>query len=62
MKSEVEKAIRWAGGKTWLAVKAGVGERAVGTWSLEGRMPKTPALLLQCLSKGKLKADRLVKP
>ncbi len=62
MKAEIEKAVKWAGGKTWLAARCGVGDRAVGHWCQDGKMPKTPALLLNLLSKGKLKVERLTRP
>lgn len=62
VKTEVEKAIYWAGGMTQLAVRCGVSERSVSNWKAKGFAPATAALLIQSLSRGKFKAARLTKP
>lgn len=68
MKIEVLKAVAWAGGSAKLAIRCGVSERTVLGWVANGRMPMTPALLIEELCKSdphyrtlgpKLRAERL---
>lgn len=62
MKSEVEKAVRVAGGKAALAALAGVSERTVDNWRARGGMPATRASLLERLLRGAVRARRLLVP
>jgi hypothetical protein len=61
MKSEIDKALAWAGSRPGLAHRAGVTQRAVDNWVKNGHCPQTAAMLLEVLSKGELKAAKLVK-
>ncbi len=59
MKVEIEKAVAWAGSRAGLAHRAGISERTVDNWLENGKCPQTAAMLLEILSKGRVKAKRL---
>lgn len=52
----IEAVIEWAGGKSALARRVGVGRSAVSHWIRRGRIPAANALKVEELSEGRFKA------